>query len=275
MPTFGTLRVDDGSLALRDAVLPASVDASFSLTDSSDGAGAAGGAASAASDAASAGRASAALRAGSDLAASAASAAASAGVGRDGDDVRAAAPAASGPGGLQVSARGTYRKLPLKVELRTSGVLALVDDPTGAPAQPVVIDATVGGAHLTFDGSARDPLHLSDLAGRFSLSGPSLAAAGDPLGLTLPTTPAFSTRGAIRKDGMVWNAVFDRADIGSSRLEGAFRYDPTRPVPLLSAGSAAAACCSPTSVRRSAVRRGRAPPVARRRARAARRAPAR
>ena len=58
---------------------------------------------------------------------------------------------------------------------------------------------------------------VAALTGRFKLAGPSLAAVGDPLGVTLPTTPAFSTRGALVKDGKLWKAVFDEARIGSSQ----------------------------------------------------------
>jgi uncharacterized protein involved in outer membrane biogenesis len=71
------------------------------------------------------------------------------------------------------------------------------------------------------------------LKGRFTLAGPSLAAVGDPLGITLPTTPAFKANGSLAKDGDVWNAVFDSAAIGSSRLTGAFTYDKRPKVPLL------------------------------------------
>ena len=66
------------------------------------------------------------------------------------------------------------------------------------------------------------------------MSGASLASIGDPLGVTLPTTPAFKTRGTVVKDGGLWKTVFDEATIGSSRLAGAFTYESRRKVPLLS-----------------------------------------
>ena len=192
IPSFGRLQVDSGTGIYRDALMAASLDATFSLNDGSNMLPAA-------------------------VAASAAS---------------AAAPAAST--GLQLSAKGSYQKNPVTVTLNTLGLLAELGEQAHELALPVSLDARIGGAALTFRGTATDALKLTALKGRFSVQGPSLAAIGDPLRVTLPTTGAFRTEGLIAKDGQVWNAVFDRATIGSSRLAGAFQYDPRPKVPLLS-----------------------------------------
>ena len=100
--------------------------------------------------------------------------------------------------------------------------------------QPVVLNATIGRAHVRFNGVAADALHLTSLRGRFDVDGPSLAAVGDPLGVTLPTTEPFKTRGSLAKVGQVWKADFDDAAIGESRLRGSFTFDRgKKPVPLL------------------------------------------
>jgi uncharacterized protein involved in outer membrane biogenesis len=99
--------------------------------------------------------------------------------------------------------------------------------------QPVRLDAKIGRATVTFRGAAADPLHLAGLRGAFSVEGPSLAAVGDPLGVTLPTTGPFKTDGYLTKEGDLWKAVFNRATIGESRLSGAFTFDRGRSVPLL------------------------------------------
>jgi uncharacterized protein involved in outer membrane biogenesis len=56
---------------------------------------------------------------------------------------------------------------------------------------------------------------------------------GDPLGLALPTTGPFQTRGFLAKDGDLWKAVFEEAQLGQSHLRGAFTFDRRPAVPLL------------------------------------------
>lgn len=221
-PTFGQLRVRDGHVTYEDAVLPASIDARFALSDGSGAAGASPGSSAS----------------GPALATSS--------PGDSGIVVRAGRPAgaasavaepvvlAPGESGLRLNAAGRYRELPVRIDLRTAGVLGLFVAGNEAQAQPLKLIASIGRADLSFDGSTTDPLHFAGLKGRFTLAGPSLAAVGDPLGITLPTTPAFKTNGTLAKDGGVWNAVFDSAAIGTSRLTGAFTYDARPKVPLLS-----------------------------------------
>ena len=219
-PTFGRLRVGDGHVGYDDAVLPAAIDARFALSDGSGLAAAMLGA-SAASDSAGAGH-------GEGIVVRAGRPAGSASA------VAEAVVLAPGESGLRLNAVGRYRQSPVRIDLRTSGVLGLFVAGKQAEAQPLKLLASIGRADLSFDGSTTDPLHFAGLKGRFSLAGPSLAAVGDPLGITLPTTPAFKTNGTLAKDGDVWNAVFDAAAIGSSRLTGAFTYDKRPKVPLLS-----------------------------------------
>jgi hypothetical protein len=152
----------------------------------------------------------------------------------DGVEVSAAGLAASGPApGLNFSAKGMYRKKPLTIEAHASGVLPAIADDAASVALPVSIKARVGGATLSFDGTATDALRLTSLQGRFSVQGPSLAAVGDPLRVTLPTTAPFRAEGLVAKQGVVWNAVLERVGIGASRLAGAFTYDPRPHRPLL------------------------------------------
>jgi uncharacterized protein involved in outer membrane biogenesis len=222
LPTFGRLRVGDGHVLYIDAILPTGIDARFSLSD-----GSAIGAATAASVA-------------PPVAASAASNAASNGIVIRAGGLAAGASAvaesvrlAPGESGFRLGAIGQYRELPVRIDLRTAGVLGFLAEGEEAQAQPLSLRATIGRANLSFDGSTTDPLHFAALKGRFTLAGPSLAAVGDALGITLPTTPPFDTHGTLAKDAGVWKAVFEAASIGSSRLDGAFTYDKQRKVPLL------------------------------------------
>ena len=117
IPSFGELRVVDGSMVFKDAILAADLDARFSLTESGT--------------------------AGSGSGASAAASAAA----PPASGARAAAPAAdaaSRPSGLQFSAKGSYRKLPLNIELATSSLTALAASDGSGVVQPVRLDATIG-----------------------------------------------------------------------------------------------------------------------------------
>lgn len=152
----------------------------------------------------------------------------------DSSKFSAQAPSAAASSGLKLTAKGSYQKNPVTLRLDALGVLPVLGEGASTFALPVSLDARIGGAALTFRGTATDALQLTALKGRFTVKGPSLAAIGDPLHVTLPTTGAFRTDGLIAKDGEVWNAVFDRATIGSSRLAGAFQYDPRPKVPVLS-----------------------------------------
>ena len=201
MPVFGRLQVDAGTMVLRDALMAVDLDAKFSLVD------------------------------GANLSAAGASAPLAGASGAA--PTATAAPAGRAPG-LQFIAKGSFRKLPLSIDVQTSGVLPMLADDAATVALPVTVDAHIGRASVTFKGTATDALRLTALQGRFMVQGPSLAAVGDPVGVTLPTTGPFRTEGQLVKQGPVWNAVLDRMSIGSSRLAGAFTYDPRPRLPLLS-----------------------------------------
>ena len=140
---------------------------------------------------------------------------------------------------LTLNATGHYRTLPLKIELTASSPLHGAAAAAPTASVPLSLNATVGRATLQFKGTVADALHgngngRSGFNGRFSLKGPSLAAVGDPLGVTLPTTAAFRTEGVVDKQGSTWRVLVDDATVGASRLTGAFVYEGGRSVPLLS-----------------------------------------
>ena len=138
------------------------------------------------------------------------------------------------PSLLHLSATGSYRTLPLRAELSASGVLPWINASTDASPVPLTLHATLGRAELQLQGSALDLLQLRGLNARFKLSGPSLAAVGDPLGVTLPTTAPFRAHGNIQKNGPVWDIQVDQARLGATLLKAALKFEPARPVPLLS-----------------------------------------
>ncbi len=148
-------------------------------------------------------------------------------------------PGSVGAGGqttslVKVEAKGRYRKQPLKILLASSAVLPSEGGKTSTLPVVVTLNATVGRAELDFKGMAPDALQPQNFSGNFSLKGPSLAAVGDPLGVTLPTTAAFKTEGTLVKTGSDWQVVVADATVGASRLNGAFSYASGGRVPLLS-----------------------------------------
>ena len=135
--------------------------------------------------------------------------------------------------GLQVDGKGTYRKAPLLIQLRSSGLLPLAASDTAAISVPLWLDVNADKTHIRVDGTASDLLHFGGMDARFVATGPSLAAVGDALGVTLPTTGKFATHGRLQKHGDVWDAGVAALDIGSSRLNGEFRFDNGPAIPML------------------------------------------
>ena len=217
IPGFDRLQVDAGTLVYRDALLAADLDARFSLSEVAGGV-----ARPASAAAASAGSAQAAAPAALAAAADSASAVGPAG-----------AAASAPPPGLQFDGKGAYRKQPFSVELRTSGVTPLVARDADRVALPVTLDVRAGSMRLSFRGTSTDPANFSALKGQFSVQGSSLAALGDPVGVTLPTTGPVRADGQVAKQGAVWNALIGRATIGASQLSGAFTFDARPATPLL------------------------------------------
>lgn len=135
---------------------------------------------------------------------------------------------------FRIRASGRWGEWPLKAELTAAGVLPLETDESPPTPVPLVASASVGRSSLEFKGRAVDALHLNGLDGSFVVKGPSLAAVGAPLGVTLPTTRAFRTEGELQRDGLLWHVKVSAAIVGASRLDGDFRYDAGRRVHLLS-----------------------------------------
>lgn len=138
----------------------------------------------------------------------------------------------SGENALNVGAQGTYQKKKLDIKLASTGILPWVAQ--NADPIPVRLDIALGSAKLAFKGKATDALKLQQLSGHFVVSGPSLAMAGEALGITLPSTPAFRTEGELSREGNIWKAGIASATIGNSRLNGDFVYEGGKPTPLLS-----------------------------------------
>lgn len=134
---------------------------------------------------------------------------------------------------LQLTATGHYHQVPMTLVLSSTDVMPLLADASVTASVPVQLEATLGRASFSFEGRAADALHLQGMKGRFVLKGPSMAAVGDPLGVTLPTTAPFRAEGLLARQTSTWHVVIDKATVGASQLNGAFTHDAGRKVPML------------------------------------------
>lgn len=134
---------------------------------------------------------------------------------------------------LTASVIGSYQDLPLKIQLLSTRPTQSVNDQSEKLPVAMEFNATVGHANLIFKGTTADVMHMDSFAGSFRLKGPSLAAVGDLIGVTLPTTATFNTNGVIDKQDLIWRVDLNKMAIGDSRLDGNFSYDKSLRVPLL------------------------------------------
>lgn len=132
---------------------------------------------------------------------------------------------------LKVIAQGEYQNKKLNIDLASTGVLPWVAQ--DLEPIPVDLNITLGSAKLAFKGESSDALKLQKLSGRFVVSGPSLASAGEALGITLPNTPPFRTEGELIRDADTWKANFANAAIGESKLKGDFVFEGGKDKPML------------------------------------------
>lgn len=135
--------------------------------------------------------------------------------------------------GLLIKGKGHYLKRPFDLNIQSSGVLPLVASPESAPPVPILVEANAGQSRLRFKGQGVDVLTLSDLEGNLTVSGPSMAAVGDAVGVTLPTTSLFTLKGQLGKKGDVWSLRQSNLQVGTSQLGGSFTFDRRPKVPLL------------------------------------------
>jgi len=95
----------------------------------------------------------------------------------------------------------------------------------------LVVEGQLGRASVGYHGRAPDS--AGAVSGQFSLAGPSLAAVGEALGVTLPTTSAFQMRGSVASQGAVTQVGITHARIGQSSLSGEFTHSRASQPPVL------------------------------------------
>ena len=132
---------------------------------------------------------------------------------------------------IEAQAKGNWRNRPLFLRATAGGGTALLDD---GEVVPLALQGRMGDTEFRFSGVAADLLSARALRGSILVLGPSLAAVGDVLGVTLPSTPSFRLAAAITHDAGLWTVLTTQARIGGSRLQADLNFDTRSARALLS-----------------------------------------
>ncbi|MBD8900067.1 AsmA family protein [Rhodanobacter sp. DHG33] len=123
------------------------------------------------------------------------------------------------------SAKGSYQGAPLEGSGRIGAVLALQQSNQPFPLQAKL---RIGDTHIALVGTLTDPIHLGALNLHLWLAGSSMAKLYPILGVTLPDTPAYATRGRLTatlgRSGSRFGYHDFRARVGGSDIAGDIDY---------------------------------------------------
>ncbi|MEW9623714.1 AsmA family protein [Rhodanobacter geophilus] len=123
------------------------------------------------------------------------------------------------------TAKGSYQGAPLDGSGRMGAVLALQQSDQPFPLQAKL---RIGDTHIALVGTLTDPVHLGALDLRLWLAGSSMARLYPILGVTLPDTPPYATRGRLTatlgRHGSRFGYHDFHARVGGSDLAGDVDY---------------------------------------------------
>lgn len=129
------------------------------------------------------------------------------------------------------AAQGDYKGLPLTASGSGGTVLALSDETT---PYPLNIKATLGHTHLQATGTVTSLTHFSAVDLNMTLSGPSLDQLYPLIGIALPRTPVYLTKGRLLHHARQWRYEKFTGRIGKSDVAGNMQVDSGGKRPFLS-----------------------------------------
>ncbi len=134
--------------------------------------------------------------------------------------------------GITFSAQGRYKNLPLKAKGDGGPVLALRDEET-----PYVlnIDLSIGRSGVKAEGTITSLLKFSAIDMRLALHGDSLAQLFPLLGIALPETRAYTTKGQLVHSAQLWRYENFSGRVGDSDIAGNVLIDTSGKRPALTA----------------------------------------
>jgi len=130
---------------------------------------------------------------------------------------------------LLLSGGGRYRDGDFQLQGRIDSPLALLD---AKESFHIDLVARAGRTRARVVGGLETPLQLADFSLGLELSGSDMAQLYRLLGLALPTTSAYSLKGQLGRNGLVWTYRGISGTVGDSDLSGDLSVDTRNPRPL-------------------------------------------
>lgn len=139
-------------------------------------------------------------------------------------------PQDTGTANIQFKAQGEYKGMPLNASGSGGTILALSDQTT---PYPINIKATIGHTQLQADGTVTSLTRFSAVDLNMVLKGDSLDQLYPLIGIALPRTPAYSTKGHLLHSARQWRYEKFAGRIGKSDLAGNMQIDSRGKRPFL------------------------------------------
>jgi uncharacterized protein involved in outer membrane biogenesis len=132
---------------------------------------------------------------------------------------------------LTFSSRGVWQKAQFTAQGATGNAMYL-SEPLAHPF-PIDIRAAAGETTIHATGAVSSLATLDGAKVDVNMRGHDLADLYKFLGVVLPSTPRYTLRADLTKEGEVWHARNIRGKLGNSDLSGELEFDRGQPKPLL------------------------------------------
>lgn len=132
---------------------------------------------------------------------------------------------------LEFNAQGRFKGNKLQAKGTGGSVLTLRDKQT---PYPLNVTGTIGPTFVHVQGRITNLLQFSAINLIIRLHGDSLAQLYPVLGIVLPDTPPYKTRGRLIREGKIWQYKNFSGQIGKSDIAGTFKIDTGKAPTLLS-----------------------------------------
>lgn len=132
--------------------------------------------------------------------------------------------------GITIAAEGIYQGLPLSARGSGGSVLALRDETV---PYPLKVDGVIGRTKLQAEGTITSLIKFTAIDMDLGLSGENLADLFPVLGVALPKTGPYDTRGHLAHDAKMWRYENFTGRIGASDIGGTLQVDTGGKRPFL------------------------------------------